>query len=393
MTPQELKSSLILALAYSLRMFGMFIILPIFAVYASNLADTPSEFQIGLALGIYGLTQALFQIPFGLASDRYGRKKIIYLGLFIFIAGSIVAGLSSNINLIIVGRALQGAGAISAVLAAFVADLTTEGFRTRAMAIIGGSIGLTFILSLILGPILNSLIGVPGIFYLMACLSFIIFLIIKYFVPEKKINSNNHEMNFSTIKDILKRFDLQQLNFGIFALHATQIIMFMIIPFLIINNGGLDLKDHWMVYLPVLLISFLFTFPMIIVAEKLRKTKLVFLLSIIVLVTSQFLFIFMTNDFIGIFISLIVYFLGFNFLEASLPSMVSKIAPFNQKGLALGVYNTSQSLGIFAGGAIGGLIANHYGYDISFLACLVLLVAWFVLSLKIKIPATKNNDV
>ena len=392
MTPQELKCSLILALAYSLRMFGMFIILPIFAVYASNLADTPSEFQIGLALGIYGLTQALFQIPFGLASDRYGRKKIIYLGLFIFIAGSIVAGLSSNINLIIVGRALQGAGAISAVLAAFVADLTTEGFRTRAMAIIGGSIGLTFILSLILGPILNSLIGVPGIFYLMACLSFIIFLIIKYFVPEKKINSNNHEMNFSTIKDILKRFDLQQLNFGIFALHATQIIMFMIIPFLIINNGGLDLKDHWMVYLPVLLISFLFTFPMIIVAEKLRKTKLVFLLSIIVLVTSQFLFIFMTNDFIGIFISLIVYFLGFNFLEASLPSMVSKIAPFNQKGLALGVYNTSQSLGIFAGGAIGGLIANHYGYDISFLACLVLLVAWFVLSLKIKIPATKNND-
>ena len=392
MTPQELKSSLILALAYSLRMFGMFIILPIFAVYASNLADTPSEFQIGLALGIYGLTQALFQIPFGLASDRYGRKKIIYLGLFIFIAGSIVAGLSSNINLIIVGRALQGAGAISAVLAAFVADLTTEGFRTRAMAIIGGSIGLTFILSLILGPILNSLIGVPGIFYLMACLSFIIFLIIKYFVPEKKINSNNHEMNFSTIKDILKRFDLQQLNFGIFALHATQIIMFMIIPFLIINNGGLDLKDHWMVYLPVLLISFLFTFPMIIVAEKLRKTKLVFLLSIIVLVTSQFLFIFMTNDFIGIFISLIIYFLGFNFLEASLPSMVSKIAPLNQKGLALGVYNTSQSLGIFAGGAIGGLIANHYGYDISFLACLVLLVAWFVLSLKIKIPATKNND-
>jgi len=168
--------------------------------------------------------------------------------------------------------------------------------------------------------------------------------------------------------------------------------MFMIIPFLIINNGGLDLKDHWMVYLPVLLISFLFTFPMIIVAEKLRKTKLVFLLSIIVLVTSQFLFIFMTNDFIGIFISLIVYFLGFNFLEASLPSMVSKIAPVNQKGLALGVYNTSQSLGIFAGGAIGGLIANHYGYDISFLACLVLLVAWFVLSLKIKIPATKNND-
>ena len=390
MTPQELKSSLILALAYSLRMFGMFIILPIFAVYASNLPDTPSEFQIGLALGIYGLTQALFQIPFGLASDRYGRKKIIYLGLLIFIVGSVVAGLSSNINLIILGRALQGAGAISAVLAAFVADLTTEGFRTRAMAIIGGSIGLTFILSLILGPILNSLIGVSGIFYLMACLSFIVFLIIKYFVPEKKINTNNNEMSFSKIKIILKRFDLQQLNFGIFALHATQIIMFMIIPFLIINNGGLDLKDHWMVYLPVLLISFLFTFPMIIVAEKLRKTKFVFLLSIIVLVTSQFLFIFMTSDFVGIFISLIIYFLGFNFLEASLPSMVSKIAPLNQKGLALGVYNTSQSLGIFAGGAMGGLIANHYGYDTSFLACLVLLVAWFVLALTIKIPATKK---
>jgi predicted MFS family arabinose efflux permease len=312
------------------------------------------------------------------------------LGLFIFIAGSIVAGISNNINLIILGRALQGAGAISAVLAAFVADTTSEGFRTRAMAIIGASIGLTFILSLILGPILNSLIGVPGIFYLMACLSFIVFLIIKYFVPEKKINTNNNVMSFSTIKNILKRFDLQQLNFGIFALHATQIIMFMIIPFLIINNGGLDLKDHWMVYLPVLLISFLFTFPMIIVAEKLRKTKFVFLLSIIVLVTSQFLFIFMTNDFIGIFISLIIYFLGFNFLEASLPSMVSKIAPLNQKGLALGVYNTSQSLGIFAGGAIGGLIANHYGYDTSFLACLVLLVAWFVLSLRIKIPATKK---
>ena len=391
MSPLEIKSSVLLASIYSLRMLGIFLILPIFSIYASELSGRPTEFQIGLAFGIYGLTQAILQIPFGMTSDRLGRKPVIYFGLLLFIIGSFIAGVSEQIEGVIIGRAIQGSGAISAVLTAFLSDLTSDKSRTKGMAIIGASIGLTFALSLVISPILNKLIGVPGIFLLMGILAFIALGVVRFFIDEplgnKKINSENS----NDIKTILKNFDLNRLNFGIFALHASQISMFMAIPFYLINQGNIPLNQHWLIYLPVLAISFIFIVPMIIFSEKKNKTKESFIFSIALLFVTQFLFIYFSNGIVGIIIALIFYFIGFNYLEASLPSLVSKLAPIQRRGLALGVYNSSQSLGIFVGGSLGGLIANFYGYQGTFLFCSLLIMIWFTLSITMKMPIKKNE--
>ena len=391
MSPLEIKSSVLLASIYSLRMLGIFLILPIFSIYASELSGRPTEFQIGLAFGIYGLTQAILQIPFGMTSDRLGRKPVIYFGLLLFIIGSFIAGVSEQIEGVIIGRAIQGSGAISAVLTAFLSDLTSDKSRTKGMAIIGASIGLTFALSLVISPILNKLIGVPGIFLLMGILAFIALGVVRFFIDEPLDNKKINSENSNDIKTILKNFDLNRLNFGIFALHASQISMFMAIPFYLINQGNIPLNQHWLIYLPVLAISFIFMVPMIIFSEKKNKTKESFIFSIALLFVTQFLFIYFSNGIVGIIIALIFYFIGFNYLEASLPSLVSKLAPIQRRGLALGVYNSSQSLGIFVGGSLGGLIANFYGYQGTFLFCSVLLMIWFVLSISMKMPIKKNG--
>ena len=388
MSPLEIKSSVLLASIYSLRMLGIFLILPIFAIYASELSDRPTEFQIGLAFGIYGLTQAIFQIPFGMTSDRLGRKPVIYFGLLLFIIGSFIAGISEQIEGVIIGRSIQGSGAISAVLTAFLSDLTSDKSRTKGMAIIGASIGLTFALSLIISPILNKLIGVPGIFLLMAVLAFIALGVVKFFIDEP-LQKNKSENTFD-IKSILKNFDLNRLNFGIFTLHASQISMFMAIPFYLINQGDIPLDQHWLVYLPVLAISFIFIVPMILISEKKNKSKESFIFSIALLLVTQFLFIYFADGIDGIIIALIFYFIAFNYLEASLPSLVSKLAPIQRRGLALGVYNTSQSLGIFVGGSFGGLIANFYGYQGTFLFCSSLIMIWLILSISMKMPINRN---
>ena len=386
MSPLEIKSSVLLASIYSLRMLGIFLILPIFAIYASDLSDKPTEFQIGLAFGIYGLTQAILQVPFGMTSDRLGRKPVIYFGLLLFIIGSFIAGISEQIEGVIIGRAIQGSGAISAVLTAFLSDLTSDKSRTKGMAIIGASIGLTFALSLVISPILNELIGVPGIFLLMGILAFIALGVVKFFIDEpvdkKKIDSESA----NDIKSILKNFDLNRLNFGIFTLHASQISMFMAIPFYLINQGETPLNQHWSIYLPVLVVSLIFIVPMIIFSEKKNKVKEFFMFSIALLFVTQFLFIYCSNGIVGIVMALTFYFIGFNYLEASLPSLVSKLAPIQRRGLALGVYNTSQSLGIFVGGSFGGLIANFYGYQGTFLFCSLLIMIWFILSISMKTP-------
>ncbi len=391
MSSLEIKSSIFLALIYALRMLGVFLILPIFAIYAKGLPNIPSLFQIGLALGIYGLTQAIFQIPFGMSSDYFGRKKVIYFGLFLFIIGSLIAGLSSQIEGIIIGRAIQGAGAISAVLTALLSDLTRDEHRTKAMAMIGASIGLTFALSLVISPWLNSLIGVPGIFMLMAIFSFIAVLIIKYLIQEPAEIKKSASLSWQDVGIILRRFDLNRLNFGIFVLHATQISMFMAVPFYLINQGQLPLDQHWTIYLPVLVLSFICIVPMIIFSERQGKTKQSFLFSILLLLFAQFLFVYLSDDIIGIAISLLIYFVGFNYLEASLPSLVSKLAPIDRRGFSLGVYNTSQSLGLFLGGFVGGLIANYFGYQGTFFFCGLLVLIWFILSLTMKMPERKKK--
>ena len=386
MTPLEIRSSLSLASIYGLRMLGMFLILPIFAIYAEGLPGSPSAFQVGVALGAYGLTQALFQLPFGMLSDRYGRKKIIYIGLLLFALGSFVSGYSDNINTIILGRAIQGAGAISAAITALVADLTRDEHRTKAMAMIGATIGITFALSLMGAPILNRLIGVPGIFMLTGVLSVIAILVVRFIVPTPLTTSKTLKESPPSFKSILKNTQLSRLNFGIFALHAAQMAMFIVVPIALATSGGLDVNQHWKVYLPVLLSSFVFMVPIIIVSEKFNKSKFVFIGSIFLMLIAQLMFGILINIFWGLIASLFVYFVAFNVLEASLPSLISKIAPPSAKGTAIGVYNTCQSLGVFFGGLLGGFLADRGGSFSVFSFCAVLMTLWVSVALSMKAP-------
>jgi MFS family permease len=388
MTPLEIRSSLSLASIYGLRMLGMFLILPIFAIYAEGLPGSPSAFQVGLALGAYGLTQALFQLPFGMLSDRYGRKNIIYIGLLLFALGSFVSGYSDDINIIILGRAIQGAGAISAAITALVADLTRDEHRTKAMAMIGATIGITFALSLMGAPVLNRLIGVPGIFMLTGFLSLSAILVVRFVVPTPlNINtSKTFKEPAPSFKSILKNKELSRLNFGIFALHAAQMAMFIVVPIALATSGGMDVNQHWKVYLPVLLSSFIFMVPIIILSEKFSKAKLVFISSIFLMLIAQLMFGILINIFWGLVASLFVYFVAFNVLEASLPSLISKIAPPSAKGTAIGVYNTCQSLGVFFGGLLGGFLADFGGSFSVFSFCAILMTLWVGFAFSMKAP-------
>jgi MFS family permease len=369
-------------------MLGMFLILPIFAIYAEGLPGSPSAFQVGLALGAYGLTQALFQLPFGMLSDRYGRKNIIYIGLLLFALGSFVSGYSDDINIIILGRAIQGAGAISAAITALVADLTRDEHRTKAMAMIGATIGITFALSLMGAPVLNRLIGVPGIFMLTGFLSLSAILVVRFVVPTPlNINtSKTLKEPAPSFKSILKNKELSRLNFGIFALHAAQMAMFIVVPIALATSGGMDVNQHWKVYLPVLLSSFVFMVPIIILSEKFNKAKLVFISSIFLMLIAQLMFGILINVFWGLVASLIVYFVAFNVLEASLPSLISKIAPPSAKGTAIGVYNTFQSLGVFFGGLLGGFLADFGGSFSVFSFCAILMTLWVGFAFSMKAP-------
>ena len=225
---------------------------------------------------------------------------------------------------------------------------------------------------------------------MIALLSAVAMFIVRFFLPELTIKPKSRLIDKVAFKNILLRFDLQQLNFGIFALNACQIAMFMIVPFYLINQGGIELSAHWKIYFPILMISFVIIFPIIIFTEKFKKTKTTFLLSIGILILAQFLFIFISQDLFGVLLALTLFFIGFNFLEATLPSLVSKIAPDYEKGLALGVYNTSQSFGIFVGGIVGGLLNKFYSYDATFIFCIGILVAWFLLSLRMQVPKIKS---
>jgi len=395
MTPTEMRATSSLAAIYGLRMFGMFSILPIFAIYASTLAEKPSSLMIGLALGAYGLTQALFQLPFGMASDRFGRKPMIYLGLAIFAVGSMVAALAMNIETIILGRVIQGAGAVSAVVTALLADLTRDEHRTKAMASIGGTIGVAFALSLVGGPLLNQWIGVPGIFALTAFLTLGAIAVVKFVVPDP-LHSHYHSDASAApakLKDVLKNTQLLRLNYGIFALHAAQMAMFVVVPFAIIEASGMHENQHWQIYLPVLLASFVLMVPAIVYAEKQAKIKQVFVSAIALMLLAQLMFAGSIAHFWGIVASLTIYFIAFNVLEASLPSIISKIAPAAAKGTAMGVYNTSQSLGVFVGGAVGGYLSHSLGFASVFIFCSVMMLIWLILAYSMQAPAAVRTKM
>ena len=393
MSPIERRASAALASIYGLRMLGIFLILPVFAVYAEHLPGGEDHGLIGLALGVYGLTQALLQLPFGMASDHFGRKRMIYLGLALFVLGSFVAALAQDIYWVIIGRSIQGAGAINAAVTALVADLTREEHRTKAMAMIGGTIGLTFAASLVLGPALYSLISIPGIFALTGVLAVLAVFVVRHLVPAPAVSCfhSDAEAAPARLASVLRDRELGRLNFGIFALHVVQMAMFVVVPFALRETGGLDANHHWQVYLPVLAVSVVFMVPLILYSEKRARHKAVFVAAVALMLAAELAFIPAIHDFWGIVVVLTLYFVAFNVLEASLPALVSKIAPTGAKGTAMGVYNTSQSLGLFVGGALGGLLSHHFGPAAVFWLGAALIGAWLWLASGMRSPPAVKN--
>jgi MFS family permease len=388
MTPAELRASVGLASIFGLRMLGMFLILPVFALYAEHLPGGTDHTMIGLALGAYGLTQALLQLPFGIASDKFGRKRVIYFGLALFAIGSFVAAYATTIEGIILGRVIQGAGAISAAITALLADSTREEHRTKAMAMIGGTIGVTFAASLVLGPLLYQYIGIPGIFAMTGVLALFAFAVVKWGVPDPLVSRfhADAETNPARLKDVLRDTQLLRLNFGIFSLHAAQMAMFVVLPFALRNTGNLDIDHQWHVYLPVVLVAFALMIPAIIYGETRGKLKQVFIGAVAAMLLAQLGMAASMQHFWGIVAALTLYFVAFNVLEATLPSLISKLAPASAKGTAMGVYNTSQSLGLFFGGVMGGLLSQHFGFSAVFMFSSGLILAWLIAAAGMRTP-------
>ncbi|ATX80086.1 putative arabinose efflux permease, MFS family [Mariprofundus aestuarium] len=384
----ERRSVFSLAGIYGLRMLGLFMILPVFSLYAEGLEGV-TPMLIGLALGVYGLTMAIFQIPFGMLSDRFGRKPIITLGLLLFAIGSVIAAMSDSIWGVIIGRAIQGSGAIAAAMMALMADLTKEEERTKAMAIMGVSIGMSFTLALMIGPLLNAGIGVDGIFWMTAVLAAAGIAILYLLVPDP-LHLNFHR-EVETVPAQLKQifFDAQlfRLDVGILIQHGIMMAMFSALPFVLRDKLGLPTDEHAWFYLPVLMLSVLGMAPLVMIAEKKQKMKQVFIGSILLMMVSEVMLGTDQRSLIAVGIGLLLFFIAFNVLEASLPSLISRMAPVESKGTAMGVYSTSQFLGAFVGGAGGGWLSGEFGIQAVFYACAIAALGWLLLSLGMKVPA------
>jgi MFS family permease len=378
MQPAEFRATASLALVFSVRLLGLFMVYPVFAAYAGGLSGA-NPYLIGEALGIYGLTQGLLQIPFGLLSDKFGRKLMIVIGLLLFIAGSAVAAASTSISGLIFGRALQGAGAVGSVILAMLADLTSEGSRTKAMAVVGITIGGSFLIALVIGPIIAGFVGVPGLFWLMGILGLAGIAIILLAVPAPRRLEVHRDAETvpSVLGAVLRDRALLRLDLGIFVLHAVLTAMFLVVPGLLRATLDVAPDDVWKIYLPVLLVSVLVMGAAVSV-ERRQRGQAVFLGAIVALAASNILMAVGGGQTVALIGALVVFFSAFNILEASLPSLVSKAAPAEAKGTALGVYSSLQFLGIFAGGAAGGWLNQHSGSSGVFAFTIALALLWLV---------------
>lgn len=391
MTALEKRSSISLASIFALRMLGLFLILPVFAVYAQQLPGGDNNFLVGLTLGIYGLTQSVLQIPFGAASDRFGRKPVIVIGLVLFVIGSVIAALGTNIWTVMIGRAIQGAGAISAAVTALIADSVRERVITKAMALVGASIGLTFALSLVLAPPLTELWGVPGLFWLTAVLSVGAIGIILRVVPDAPMSlDTTDEQEHQPWQKIAFNPQLMRLNAGIFFLHAVQMALFVVIPTRLVEMG-LPVLHHWYIYLPAVLIGFAVMMKPIIWAERHQRTTSLLRANVGLLGIVFLLFAFLMHSVWEIAFLVTLFFISFNILEATLPGLISRVAPPKDKGLALGIYNTTQSFGLFVGGAAGGWIAQHFSAESVFFTSTFAMLLWFLLALGLKEPKSRQH--
>ena len=385
MTPMERRASASLASIFALRMLGLFMVLPVFALEARKYPGGDDPALLGLAMGMYGLTQALLQLPFGMASDRFGRKRVIALGLIIFALGSFWAAAADDLTGLLVGRSLQGAGAISAAVTAFLADLTRDSVRTKAMTLLGVSIGLVFALSLVVSPVLVGAIGLTGLFQVTGGLALIGVAVVVWGVPAElapKVASPR-----GGFKQVLTHWGLLRLNLGVFVLNAVQLAMWVPVPAMLVQ-AGLPKADHWQVYLPAVLGSFALMGG-VFALERRGQLKKVFLFAIALLALVQ----------VGLFVEslatahlwplaalMFAFFCAFNVLEATLPSLASRMAPTEVRGTAIGVFNTLQSLGLFVGGWLGGVLVKGFGSPMLFLGALAVLLLWWVVALFMQMP-------
>jgi MFS family permease len=377
MSPTELRAGVSLASLFGLRMLGLFLILPVFAVHAPRLAGGDNLTLVGVALGAYGLAQAILQIPFGMASDRFGRKPVIAFGLVVFALGSFLAATATDIHLAIAGRALQGAGAISSVVVALAADLTREEHRTKTMGMIGATIGFTFALSLVAAPVLYAQIGMDGLFVLTGGMALGGLAVVYWAVPEVTQSQEKHAGPAPSLAQVLVDPELARLNFGIFSLHLVQMAMFVVLPGALIE-AGLPLAEHWKVYLPVVLGSFALMMPPILFADRRNRPQPVMACAVALMLAVQAGLVF-AQGMAALVALLLFFFAAFNVLEAMLPSLVSRIAPERARGSAIGVYNTTQTLGLFAGGLAGGWMAKHFGSAAVYTLGAALMLVWLVL--------------
>jgi len=390
MTRAELRSGASLAGIFGLRMLGLFLILPVFAVHAPRLAGGDNLMLVGIALGAYGLTQAVLQLPFGMVSDRLGRKPVIVAGLIIFAAGSFLAASAQDIWTAIAGRALQGAGAISSVVVALAADLTREGHRTKVMAMIGASIGLAFALSLVAAPVLYRSIGMGGLFSLTGLLSLMAIGVLLALVPD--VPTHVHAAPGPGGLEAAFHPELLRLNTGIFVLHLVQMAMFVVLPGLLVASG-LALPEHWKFYLPVVLLSFTLMAPAVFHADRRNRAKPIMIGAIVLLAGVLLLLAFAGTSLAALASLMLGFFVAFNVLEALIPSLVTRVAPARARGAAIGVYNTTQTLGLFVGGFAGGWIAGRWGPGGVFGSCAVLALLWLVVAARMRVvtPAPVNG--
>jgi MFS family permease len=378
MTRAEIRAGTSLSAIFGLRMLGLFFILPVLAVHAPQLRGGDDLTLVGVALGAYGLAQGILQIPFGMASDRWGRKPVLYVGLLIFAAGSFVGAVADDIWIVIAARILQGAGAISSVAMALAADLTREQHRTKVMAIIGSMIGFMFALSLVGAPLLYRAIGLDGLFALNGVLCLVAMLVVRYYVPDPPAVARTS--GSSGLREGALDPEQLRLNAGIFILHVVLYAMFVVVPPMLVQ-AGLGLTEHWKLYLPVVLASFAFMVPAVLYVDRSGRAKPVLLASVALLACAEALLGALAAGIATIALLMLGFFIAFNVLEALLPSLVSRQAPAEGRGVAIGVYNTTQTLGVFFGGLLGGWMASHFGAAAVFAGCAALAVLWLLIAL------------
>jgi MFS family permease len=373
---RESRIVLFLASILSFRMLGLFMIYPVFALYAPHFNDA-TPFLMGIALGIYGLTQALFQLPLSMLSDRIGRKPIIIGGLFVFALGSIVSAVSQNIYFVIVGRALQGSGAIGSTLMAYASDVTSIENRTKAIALLGMAIGLSFALAMVFGPLINTWFHLAGIFWMTAFLALVGIFIQQYYIPSPSevVAYHPNEPFLKIIKELLQHSGLNKLNISILFLHALLTANFIVIP-LLFSEFSMESSNQWKIYLPVLVGAFLVSFPVLMVSEKKKRVKATLLAGISILAIAELLFLLHPFLKMSVIVNLFIFFTGFTLLEAMLPSLISKLVLPIHRGSAMGIYSSFQFLGIFMGGALAGLV--HHNNFLIFSSGFFLCVIWLI---------------